>query len=532
MNTLILFARLVLAGVFVVAGLAKLADLSGARKALGEFGVPKALIAPLGTMLPVLELVTGVMLLPISTVWWGGISALFLLLLFAASISINLARGKKPDCHCFGQIHSAPVGRGTLARNALLASVAGLIVWQGRYNPGSSIVGWLGDLTTAQRLGLLLGLAGLMLISAECALLFQVLRQQGRILLRLNSLEARVTNGSTAPSANTSTATAAGLPVGTPAPRFRLDGLLGETMTLDAIVAAGKPVLLLFTNPNCGPCQALLPEIGRWKREYASSLTIALISEGTAEDNRSKSVAYGLSQVLLQKEREVAEAYKAWGTPAAVLIGPDGAIGSPVAQGADAIRALVGARVALSNTPALSAAAAAAANGQTRDGFRSPRPALMTQPVVKMGDPAPALKLQDLNGNTVALADFRGRKTVLLFWNPSCGFCQQMLDDLRRWDERPPRGAPTLLLVSTGTIENNRAMRLRSAVLLDQNSQAGPAFGANGTPMAVLVDAKGQIASEVAVGAEAVCTLIGIERPFNFIATVGSKPYDIQTGEP
>ena len=32
---------------------------------------------------------------------------------------------------------------------------------------------------------------------------------------------------------------------------------------------------------------------------------------------------------------------QAWGTPAAVLIGPDGAIWSAVAQGADAIRALV-----------------------------------------------------------------------------------------------------------------------------------------------------------------------------------------------
>jgi hypothetical protein len=44
-------------------------------------------------------------------------------------------------------------------------------------------------------------------------------------------------------------------------------------------------------------------------------------------------------------------------------------------------------------------------------------------------------------------------------------------------------------------------MGLRSPVLLDEQLAVGPAFGAPGMPSAVLVDERGNIASELAVGA-------------------------------
>ena len=54
---------------------------------------------------------------------------------------------------------------------------------------------------------------------------------------------------------------------------------------------------------------------------------------------------------------------------------------------------------------------------------------------------------------------------------------------------------------------SNKAMGLSSSVVLDQGFEAGRAFGASGTPSAILVDAKGKIASEVAVGAPGVLKL-------------------------
>jgi hypothetical protein len=82
-----------------------------------------------------------------------------------------------------------------------------------------------------------------------------------------------------------------------------------------------------------------------------------------------------------------------------------------------------------------------------------------------------------------------------------------MLDHLKAWEAHPPQGAPQLLVVSTGTVEANRAMGVRAPVVLDQGFRAGQAFGVTGTPMAVLLDAQGRIASELAAGAPAILAL-------------------------
>src|SRR3712207_5270289 len=138
MESALLVARLLLAAVFAVAGVAKLADLPGSRQAMRAFGVPGRLAAPLGLLLPTAELAVAVALIPKGSAWWGALGALVLLLLFVAGIGVSLARGKHPECHCFGQLHSAPASWPTLVRNGLLAAVATFIVWQGARDPGQS----------------------------------------------------------------------------------------------------------------------------------------------------------------------------------------------------------------------------------------------------------------------------------------------------------------------------------------------------------------------------------------------------------
>src|SRR5438270_12270434 len=98
MALVLLIVRLLLAVVFVVAGLAKLADLAGSRQALRDFGVPAKLARPLGLLLPMAELAVAVALVLTVSVWWGALGALVLLLLFVGGIAFNLARGRQPDC--------------------------------------------------------------------------------------------------------------------------------------------------------------------------------------------------------------------------------------------------------------------------------------------------------------------------------------------------------------------------------------------------------------------------------------------------
>jgi peroxiredoxin len=302
------------------------------------------------------------------------------------------------------------------------------------------------------------------------------------------------------------------LPVGTPAPGFSLSGLHGETLTLEALRAAGQPVVLIFVDPNCGPCNALLPEIGRWQRTYHGALTMALVTRGAPEVNRSKSTEHGLTYVLLQLDREVAQAYQAHGTPSGVLVRPDGTIGSPLAHGATAIRSLVerGARESASIPTigvqsVLSPDSAVSGTNGSEDGAAAP-----TQPAARIGTPAPTLRLPDLEGHAVDLQSFHGERVLVLFWNPACGFCARMLNALKAWDDAALPGAPRLLVVSTGSTEANRNMGLRSTVVLDQGFVIGQSFGTSGTPSAVLVDADGLVASEVAVGAKAILKLAGV----------------------
>lgn len=126
----------------------------------------------------------------------------------------------------------------------------------------------------------------------------------------------------------------------------------------------------------------------------------------------------------------------------------------------------------------------------------------------KIGEAAPQVRLVDLEGNEANLQDdFKGEDTLVLFWNPGCGFCQQMLPDLKKWEANAPENAPRLVVISAGSEEANREMGLTSPVLLDQQFATGRTFGATGTPSGVLMDAEGNVASEVAVGAPAVMEL-------------------------
>ena len=108
------------------------------------------------------------------------------------------------------------------------------------------------------------------------------------------------------------------------------------------------------------------------------------------------------------------------------------------------------------------------------------------------------MELPDLDGKTVKLADYKGKQTLLVFWNPGCGFCKKMVDDLKAWENDKPEGAPEVMLVSTGTVESNKAMGLSSTTVIDEGFATGRKFGATGTPSAILIDPTGKIASEIA----------------------------------
>jgi peroxiredoxin/uncharacterized membrane protein YphA (DoxX/SURF4 family) len=497
MDALLLIARLALAGVFAVAGVGKLLDLSGSQQAVRNFGVPERFAKPAGIALPIAELIIAVLLLPVTTARYGAILAALLMLAFIAAIANQLRQGKQPDCHCFGQLHSAPAGPITLLRNGAFAAVALFIVIAGWNDAGTSLTGWVHDRSGFDWLVLALSAGAVIGLAISGWVLVHILGQNGRLLLKLDELEEQIatlnSGGTVAPKAPAAEPQN-GLPIGTRAPAFRLEGIHGETQTLDALRAPGKPVLLVFSDPGCGPCNALMPDVAKWQQELSSKLTIAVLSRGDIEKNQEKAQQHGLSTVLIQPDRSLSDSYKSLGTPSAVLVQPNGTIGSQVQGGAEKIRQFVQTiRDNANQAPAVLVDPPKPAGQPARPGI---------------GDPAPEFVLPDLDGQMTALSDFRGRDAVLIFWRPGCGFCARMANELKEWENDPGDDAPQAILISSESVEANRAFGLRSPVLLDDAVATMRLYGASGTPTAVRIDAKGNIASQLRVGQPGVMSLL------------------------
>jgi thiol-disulfide isomerase/thioredoxin len=306
--------RILLAFVFVVAGLAKLADLEGSRRAAVGFGVREPLARPLGLALPLAELAIAAGLLFTASARYAAVAAAGLLVMFCAAIALALTRGRTPDCHCFGRLHSARAGWGTLVRNLTLAGVATALVLAPVATPT-----WLH-----------LGAVGVAVVGGQALLWVVLLRRYGNALRRIDQLDSA------------SESSRVSLCEGSVAPAFSARALGGRVVTLHQLLARGRTVLLAFVHPGCGPCQALLPDIAEWQRHLADRLTVAVVTtSGDAEENRVLIEPHGIQALLVQEGDELLDLYGVFATPAAILIATDGSVSAQPVFGAEAIRKLV-----------------------------------------------------------------------------------------------------------------------------------------------------------------------------------------------
>lgn len=347
--------RLLLAAVFLFAGGAKIVNPAGLREVLPDFGLPSRFGVPVAKFLPLIELIVAAALIPSSTAWYGASGALALLTLFTIAAGIALLRGRKPDCGCFGQLHSTPIGSSTLIRNGVLAACGAWMVHAGRDYPGPNLWTWASSLEGNERKAAILAACGALFC------FFYVIdhaRPEGRSKKPPEETETGDTEpdrpqpNDARPRAEEASAPerppamGIGLPMETPAPEFELPALNGETKTLHSLREAGKDVLLIFSSPYCESCVAVAAELPGWIRKAEKAPNVAIISRGAVKDNLAKFKEFDASRVLIQREFEISEAYDCISTPTAVLIGADGLIRSSLAVGGMEIRKLLSSNVA------------------------------------------------------------------------------------------------------------------------------------------------------------------------------------------
>jgi hypothetical protein len=337
----LLIARLALALVLLIAGVTKLADRRGSRAAMVGLGLTPSIATAFALALPLIELTAAVALFPAGTATLGAWGALILLGVFTIGIVSIMIRGVEADCHCFGQLHSARVGWRTLGRNLFLVTLAAFVAIGQRASGSPGYVNWFGGFGVVEWLVLSFALFSVSLLAVGTWFGLQLMRQHGRILLRLDALEQELSARGFIGARSVMTSTVRALPVGSPAPAFVASNLNGGSSSLRELLAPGLPLLLLFVRPNCVPCVSLIPEIARWQSSLGALLSFGVISQGSVEENRLKFAEAGLQHVLVQQKADISDAFAADMTPSAVLITQDGIVASSVAEGAASIRRLV-----------------------------------------------------------------------------------------------------------------------------------------------------------------------------------------------
>ncbi|MFZ0386091.1 MAG: TlpA disulfide reductase family protein [Solirubrobacteraceae bacterium] len=320
MSGVLLAARCALAAVFAVAAAGKARDQTGARDALRAFGVPTGIVIGGAVLLPIAETTAAIALLIAPTATVGAALALALLVLFSAAIGRELAAGRTPECHCFGQLQSEPIGPSSLLRNVVLASLAVLVI---AGDGGPSLTRALAHLDAA----------GVALVAVS------VLAVALAVLVRWLWSHVRALSGQL--SALALAQQTPGLRPGTPAPSFALESLAGGLASLEELLAPGRPVSVVFVSDQCEPCRTLLPSLGRWQQSLGERLTLATVFSGDREAARRLTQEHALPFALSQDGDEVFNAYKLRATPSAVLVDSDGTILAPPAEGEPAIEALI-----------------------------------------------------------------------------------------------------------------------------------------------------------------------------------------------
>jgi len=130
-------ARLVVGGVWIVAGVLKLPDPAASVRAVRAYSLlPEPIVPAVGHLLPVVEVVVGVALVLGLLTRGAALISAALFLLFVGAIASVWARGISIECGCFGGGGAAQDASSSypleIARDVGLLALSVFLVWTPR----------------------------------------------------------------------------------------------------------------------------------------------------------------------------------------------------------------------------------------------------------------------------------------------------------------------------------------------------------------------------------------------------------------
>ena len=119
---------MVLAATFLLSGVAKVRDAAGAVEGALEYRLlPEQLVRLLAPMLPAAEIALGIVLLTGVASRGAAVASAALVAIFTVAVGVNLRRGRRIACHCFGASSRERIGRSTLLRLAVIGVAAAVL---------------------------------------------------------------------------------------------------------------------------------------------------------------------------------------------------------------------------------------------------------------------------------------------------------------------------------------------------------------------------------------------------------------------
>lgn len=114
---------------------------------------------------------------------------------------------------------------------------------------------------------------------------------------------------------------------------------------------------------------------------------------------------------------------------------------------------------------------------------------------------APSFELQALDGQKVALADYHGKKKLVLsFWASWCGPCKAEMPTLRQFYQHHRKDADKFELLAISIDDEQRdaerfatEMKLPFPILWDAKGQASQAYGVEAIPALFIINENGRV---------------------------------------
>jgi peroxiredoxin len=336
-------------------------------------------------------------------------------------------------------------------------------------------------------------IGGLLALSVlgVAAFSLQLLAQQGRLLLRVERLEASLADAGISLSDALE-----GVPVGTVL-SFELPDLEGQRHALAD--HAGRRVLLVNWSPDCSFCDMVAADLSEVEPALdEKGVDLVLLSRGEAQANRELVKHYGLAgSVLLADDDASLKAFSKVGTPAAYLVDEHGQVATSLVLGADKVAEL---------------AREVAGTGRRLPTQKPLSQSRLERSGLKPGTQAPPFTLPDLDGGEVSLEDHAGRRHLLVFSDPHCEPCMEVAPRLAELHGDARASGLMILMVSRGDPAENREKRdrldLPFPIGLQRSWEISRAYGIFSTPVAFLIDEEGRIAHEVAIGPQPILDLV------------------------